>query len=56
MSGHRHPADHLRRSGGADRTDRQGLSVGELLDWYGVPLMFSFTDFDGNRLYVMEAS
>jgi catechol 2,3-dioxygenase-like lactoylglutathione lyase family enzyme len=33
----------------------RGLSVGELLDWEGVPLMFSFTDFDGNRLYVAEA-
>jgi hypothetical protein len=34
----------------------RGLSVGELLDWEAVPLMFSFTDFDGNRLYVQEAS
>ena len=32
----------------------QGLDVGELLDWPTAPLMFSFTDLDGNRLYVME--
>ena len=32
-----------------------GLDVGELLDWDTAPLMFSFTDFDGNRLYVAEA-
>ena len=31
-----------------------GGSVGELLDWPGVPLMFSFTDPDGNRVYVAE--
>ena len=33
-----------------------GLSVGELLDWPTAPLMFSFCDFDGNRLYVAESS
>jgi hypothetical protein len=33
-----------------------GLSVGELLDWDSVPLMFSFCDLDGNRLYVTEAT
>jgi hypothetical protein len=33
-----------------------GLDAGELLDWPGVPLMFSFTDFDGNRFYVSEAA
>ena len=33
-----------------------GLSVGELLDWDAVPLMFSFCDFDGNRFYAVEAS
>ncbi len=33
-----------------------GLSVGELLDWDTAPLMFSFCDFDGNRLYVAEPS
>jgi catechol 2,3-dioxygenase-like lactoylglutathione lyase family enzyme len=31
-----------------------GLDAGELLDWPGVPLMFSFADFDGNRFYVSE--
>ena len=31
-----------------------GLSVGELLDWPTAPLMFSFCDFDGNRLYAAE--
>ncbi|MPY96000.1 MAG: glyoxalase [Acidimicrobiia bacterium] len=31
-----------------------GLSVGELLDWDTAPLMFSFSDPDGNRLYVSE--
>lgn len=33
-----------------------GLPVGELLDWPGVPLMFSFRDLDGNRLYVTETA
>lgn len=33
-----------------------GLSVGELLDWPTAPLMFSFCDLDGNRLYVAEPS
>ena len=32
-----------------------GLEVGELLDWETAPLMFSFRDPDGNRLYVSEA-
>ncbi|MBV9953584.1 MAG: glyoxalase [Acidimicrobiia bacterium] len=32
----------------------KGLDVGELLDWEGVPLMFSFVDPDGNRFYVSE--
>ena len=32
-----------------------GLEAGELVDWPGVPLMFSFVDPDGNRLYVSEA-
>jgi hypothetical protein len=31
-----------------------GLEVGELLDWETAPLMFSFVDPDGNRLYVSE--
>lgn len=34
----------------------RGLSVGELLDWPTAPLMFSFCDLDGNRLYVAEPS
>src|SRR4051812_11019087 len=29
-----------------------GLNAGELLDWETAPLMFSFTDYDGNRFYV----
>ena len=33
-----------------------GLDAGELLDWETAPLMFSFADPDGNRLYVSEAS
>ena len=33
-----------------------GLEVGDLLDWPGVPLMFSFADPDGNRFYVSETS
>jgi hypothetical protein len=32
------------------------LEAGELLDWPGVPLMFSFVDLDGNRFYVSETS
>jgi catechol 2,3-dioxygenase-like lactoylglutathione lyase family enzyme len=38
-----------------DELMEKGLSVGNLLDWEGVPLMFSFSDFDSNRVYVMEA-
>jgi catechol 2,3-dioxygenase-like lactoylglutathione lyase family enzyme len=33
-----------------------GLEAGDLLDWPGVPLMFSFTDLDGNRFYVSETT
>ena len=33
-----------------------GLEAGELLDWPGVPLMFSFVDPDGNRFYVSETA
>ena len=33
-----------------------GFDVGDLLDWPGVPLMFSFADADGNRFYVSETS
>ncbi len=32
-----------------------GLDVGELLDWETAPLMFSFCDLDGNRLYVTQS-
>ena len=32
-----------------------GLDVGELLDWETAPLMFSFCDPDGNRLYVSQS-
>jgi catechol 2,3-dioxygenase-like lactoylglutathione lyase family enzyme len=38
-----------------DELVERGLTVGDLLDWEGVPLMFSFTDFDSNHVYVMEA-
>ena len=38
-----------------ERLGGLGLEVGELLDWETAPLMFSFTDHDGNRLYVSEA-
>ena len=31
-----------------------GFTVGELLDWETAPLMFSFCDPDGNRLYAAE--
>jgi len=31
-----------------------GLQPDDLLDWDGVPLMFSFLDHDGNRFYVTE--
>ena len=33
---------------------RAGLDAGDLLDWPTAPLMFSFTDLDGNRFYVSE--
>ena len=32
----------------------RGLDVGDLLDWPTAPLMFSFTDPDGNRFYVTQ--
>jgi predicted enzyme related to lactoylglutathione lyase len=32
----------------------QGVVVGELRRWDGVPPMFSFDDPDGNRFYVVE--
>lgn len=37
------------------RLGELGLDVGELLDWETAPLMFSFTDYDGNRIYASEA-
>lgn len=37
-----------------DRLAELGAQVGELLDWETAPLMFSFTDVDGNRFYVTE--
>ncbi len=37
----------------ASMTD-QGVDVGELLAWPGVPLMFSFKDIDGNTFYLSE--
>ena len=33
-----------------------GLDADDLLDWPGVPLMFSFVDLDANRFYVSETS
>jgi catechol 2,3-dioxygenase-like lactoylglutathione lyase family enzyme len=33
---------------------RQGIDVGELLRWPGVPLMFEFRDLDGNTFYLAE--
>lgn len=33
----------------------QGVGVGELLDWPGVPLMFVLHDPDGNGLEIVEA-
>jgi catechol 2,3-dioxygenase-like lactoylglutathione lyase family enzyme len=38
-----------------ERLGGLGLDVGELLDWDTAPLMFSFTDYDGNRIYVSES-
>ena len=32
-----------------------GVDVDDVLDWPGVPPMFSFRDVDGNTLYVVEA-
>lgn len=38
-----------------DAVRRAGLDAGDLLDWPTAPLMFSFSDLDGNRFYVSEA-
>ncbi|MEU4197556.1 VOC family protein [Kribbella sp. NPDC026611] len=32
-----------------------GVDTGELLEWPGVPAMFSLRDPDGNRLYISQA-
>jgi hypothetical protein len=37
------------------RLGELGLEVGELLDWESAPLMFEFTDHDGNTFYVTES-
>jgi lactoylglutathione lyase len=34
--------------------ERNGVDVGEVLRWPGVPLMFSFRDGDGNTFYLAE--
>ncbi len=34
----------------------RAVTVGELLQWGGVPPMFTFDDPDGNRFYVVEES
>jgi hypothetical protein len=51
-TGIRLTTDDARAAHGA--VEGAGLDAGELLDWPGVPLMFSFVDFDGNRFYVSE--
>ena len=35
---------------------RNGVTVGELLRWDGVPPMYTFDDPDGNRYVIVEAS
>jgi catechol 2,3-dioxygenase-like lactoylglutathione lyase family enzyme len=32
----------------------QGMETSELISWPGVPPMFTFTDQDGNRLYLTQ--
>jgi hypothetical protein len=39
-----------------DAVAAAGLDADDLLDWPGVPLMFSFVDPDGNRFYVSETA
>ena len=34
----------------------QGIDVGELLQWPGVPAMFAFRDQDGNGMEIIELS
>jgi catechol 2,3-dioxygenase-like lactoylglutathione lyase family enzyme len=36
------------------RLQALGFTVGELLDWPTAPLMFAFSDPDGNTMYVSE--
>jgi hypothetical protein len=36
------------------RLKSQGVEVGEVLRWPGVPPMFMFRDLDGNRLEIIE--
>ena len=33
---------------------RLGVEISELILWEGVPPMFSFSDPDGNRFYIVE--
>ena len=35
---------------------KQGVEVGELLRWPGVPPMFAFKDSDGNGMEIVESS
>jgi catechol 2,3-dioxygenase-like lactoylglutathione lyase family enzyme len=32
----------------------RGVDIGDMLHWDGVPPMYTFTDPDGNRFYVVE--
>ena len=32
----------------------RGVAVGELMEWEGVPPMYTFDDLDGNRFYIVE--
>ncbi|WBQ02572.1 VOC family protein [Kribbella sp. CA-293567] len=34
--------------------NEQGVATSELIAWPGVPPMFTFTDCDGNRLYLVQ--
>ena len=33
---------------------QRGVAVGDLMEWDGVPPMFTFDDPDGNRFYIVE--
>lgn len=39
-----------------DALEANGVEVGELLRWPGVPAMFAVSDQDGNRLEIVEAA